>query len=175
MTRIEQLAGAKHEEIGALLDLTFGRDRHARTAYRIRLGMAWLTDLSFAAFNESGALVGSLQCWPVALRTPDAAQVPLVMVGPVAVQPAVQHQGIGRALMDRLVETVDTSPARSSATACWSARRGSWRCRPPACWARGEWTVRCWPAWRARGPDRSRVAVRGRASWALCKTHSRSP
>jgi len=111
VTRIEQLAGAKHEEISALLDTTFGPDRHARTAYRIRLGMAWLTDLSFAAFDESGGLVGSLQCWPVALRTPDdEAQMPLVMVGPVAVQPAVQHQGIGRALMDRLVETVDTHP-----------------------------------------------------------------
>lgn len=110
MTRIEQLAGAKHEEISALLDVTFGPDRHARTAYRIRLGMAWLTDLSFAAFDESGALAGSLQCWPVALHTPGEAQVPLIMVGPVAVQPAVQHQGIGRALMDRLVETVDTHP-----------------------------------------------------------------
>jgi len=110
VTRIEQLAGAKHEEISALLDTTFGPDRHARTAYRIRLGMAWLTDLSFAALDEAGALIGSLQCWPVALHAPDGAQIPLVMVGPVAVQPAVQHRGIGRALMDRLIETVDTHP-----------------------------------------------------------------
>lgn len=110
MTRIEQLASANDAAIRGLLDAAFGPDRHGRTAYRIRLGMAWLTDLSFAAFGESGDLVGTLQCWPVALHRPDGAQAPLIMVGPVAVAPAQQHHGIGRALMDRLIETVDTHP-----------------------------------------------------------------
>lgn len=104
---IETLAGTADAAIAGLLDAAFGPDRHGRTAYRIRRGMAWLTDLSFAARDEAGALVGVLQSWPVALATPDGAESPVVMVGPVAVLPAAQRHGIGRMLMDRLVETAD--------------------------------------------------------------------
>jgi len=104
---IEKLAGTADTAIAGLLDAAFGPDRHGRTAYRIRRGMAWLTDLSFAARNEAGALIGILQSWPVALETPDGAETPLVMVGPVAVLPDQQRHGIGRMLMDRLIETVD--------------------------------------------------------------------
>lgn len=107
MTRISELAGVGDAAIGGLLDAAFGPNRHGRTAYRIRLGMSWFTDLSFAAYDSEGALAGILQCWPVALHEPDGAQTPLIMVGPVAVQPHLQRHGIGRALMDRLIETVD--------------------------------------------------------------------
>ena len=110
MTRISELAGVGDEAIGGLLDAAFGPNRHGRTAYRIRLGMSWFTDLSFAAYDSDGALAGLLQCWPVALHDPDGEQTPLVMVGPVAVQPQLQLAGIGRALMDRLIDTVDASP-----------------------------------------------------------------
>ncbi len=111
MTRIEQLAGTGDDAIGALLDAAFGPNRHGRTAYRIRLGMAWFTTLSFAAFDADNRLIGTLQSWPVALHGADGAQSPLVMVGPVAVLPNAQRHGIGRALMDRLIETVDLVPS----------------------------------------------------------------
>ena len=110
MTRISELAGAGDAAIAGLLDAAFGPNRHGRTAYHIRMGMAWLTDLSFAAYDSGDRLIGSLQCWPVALHTPDGKETPLVMVGPVAVMPDAQRHGIGRALMDRLVETVDAHP-----------------------------------------------------------------
>jgi len=107
VTRIEALAGTRDSAISSLLDTAFGPDRHGRTAYRVRRGMAWLTDLSFAALDDSGALIGVLQSWPVALHGAQGGQTPLVMVGPVAVVPDLQLGGIGRALMDKLIETVD--------------------------------------------------------------------
>lgn len=110
MTRISELAGTGDAAVAALLDAAFGPNRHGRTAYRIRLGMAWFTDLSFAAFDSQGRLVGTLQSWPVALHGDDGSETPLIMVGPVAVLPDMQRHGTGRALMDRLIETVDTHP-----------------------------------------------------------------
>ncbi|MFT3967010.1 MAG: N-acetyltransferase [Sphingobium sp.] len=103
--RLEPLARHSADAIDGLLDAAFGTDRRARTAYAIRRGMAWLTDLSFAAVDESdGRLAGLLQSWPVALHGPDGMQTPLIMIGPVAVMPDAQGGGHGRALMDRLVE-----------------------------------------------------------------------
>lgn len=107
---IERLAGTADTAIADLLDAAFGPDRHGRTAYRVRRGMAWLTDLSFAARDEAGTLIGVLQSWPVALATPDGAEAPLVMVGPVAVHPERQLHGIGRMLMDALIATADAMP-----------------------------------------------------------------
>lgn len=107
VTAISRLAGTDDRAIEALLDEAFGTDRFGRTAYRVRLGMAWLTDLSFAVHDEAGRLLGLLQSWPVALHGADGAQAPLVMVGPVAVARAVQSSGIGRALVDRLVAAAD--------------------------------------------------------------------
>ncbi|MET0362362.1 MAG: GNAT family N-acetyltransferase [Sphingobium sp.] len=105
MIRLEPLAAQDADAIDALLDAAFGPDRRGRTAYHIRRGMAWMTDLSFAAIDsETGVMTGLLQSWPVALHGADGVQTPLVMVGPVAVLPGDQGAGQGRALMDRLIE-----------------------------------------------------------------------
>ena len=85
-----------------LLDAAFGPDRFTRTAYTIRGGTKPVAALSFAAI-EDGVLVGSIQCWPIAL-VDDAGLVPLVMVGPVAVVPDHQGDGIGRRLMTQALD-----------------------------------------------------------------------
>ena len=85
-----------------LLDRAFGPDRFARTAYTIRGAGKAIAALSFAAI-EDGVLVGSIQCWPIAL-VDDTRQIPLVMVGPVAVEPTHQGDGIGRRLMARALD-----------------------------------------------------------------------
>ena len=87
-----------------LLDRAFGPGRRARTAYRVRAGTQALPELSFAAVDEDGSLLGTLQCWPVQLECDRGGAVPLVMVGPVAVAPDRQQAGIGRALMDRMLD-----------------------------------------------------------------------
>lgn len=90
-----------------LLDAAFGSDRFGRTAYRIRAGMDAVPALSFAAV-EDGALIGTIQCWPVAHRAADGTATPLVMVGPVAVHPDVQRGGHGRALMAHMLDAAET-------------------------------------------------------------------
>jgi predicted N-acetyltransferase YhbS len=82
-----------------LLDRAFGPDRHARTAYKVREGADWLPALSFAALDAQDRLVGTIQCWPVALTPTEGRRRPLIMVGPVAVLPEAQGGGYGKALM----------------------------------------------------------------------------
>jgi predicted N-acetyltransferase YhbS len=94
--------------VEALLDAAFGPDRFGRTAYKLRTGTFALPHLSFAAF-DGARLVGTLQSWPVALEQAQGRRTPLVMVGPVAVEPDVQRGGIGRAMMDALVLAADSS------------------------------------------------------------------
>lgn len=105
MTAIVPLDTQSEAALDALLDAAFGPDRRRRTAYLIRAGMAQLPYLSFAMVDDDGALIGSLQSWPVALTLADGRQQPLVMVGPVAVEPALQRAGHGRLLMDHVVAT----------------------------------------------------------------------
>lgn len=81
-----------------LLDRAFGADRRGRTAYHLRKGLDWLPALSFAALDAEGHMVGSIQCWPIALTDPADRAHPLIMVGPVAVLPEAQGLGYGKAL-----------------------------------------------------------------------------
>lgn len=94
-----------------LLDDAFGADRHRRTAYRLREGVSAVRDLSFAALDDDGRLVGSLQSWPLQLVTPEGLSVALVLVGPVAVEPSHQRHGLGRAMMTRMLAKADASGA----------------------------------------------------------------
>lgn len=98
------LAAVDPAMIEELLDRVFGPDRQARTAYRIRAGMEWLEALSFAVLDEQDMLVGTIQCYPVGLIDPEGQQVPLVMVGPVAVLPERQGEGYGIGLMSAMLE-----------------------------------------------------------------------
>lgn len=98
------LSAVQPDMVEALLDRTFGEDRHGRTAYRIRTGMEALGALSFAALDADDMLVGSIQCFPIALMDTEARAVPLVMVGPVAVVPERQGEGFGIALMAAMLD-----------------------------------------------------------------------
>jgi len=105
--------------VEALLDHAFGTDRATRTAYRMRAGTRALAALSFAALDEAGALTGTVQCWPVKLvretetgaeqgvEIEAASSDPLVMVGPVAVEPALQRAGTGRLLMRAAIDAAE--------------------------------------------------------------------
>jgi predicted N-acetyltransferase YhbS len=104
------LAGVDPEAVEALLDRAFGPDRRTRTAYRVRGGTLPVPELSFAALDSEQNLLGAIQCWPVELQCDGGDAVPLVMVGPVAVDPERQQGGIGRALMERMLEVAGDAP-----------------------------------------------------------------
>ncbi len=103
------LGSVNSQAVESLLDRAFGADRRTRTAYRIRTGTAPIPALSFAAIEDDGTLLGSIQCWPVELACDGGHVVPMVMVGPVAVEPGRQQGGIGRALMERMLEAAPGS------------------------------------------------------------------
>jgi len=126
--------------IEPLLDRTFGFDRHRKTVYRLRAGVAPVDKLRFVALaldriridrthiagsvdpvnpvdiskveqihavdgiadgdsNQprsalAGGLLGSLRFWPVRVGTASA-----LLLGPLAIEPALQGAGIGRGLV----------------------------------------------------------------------------
>jgi predicted N-acetyltransferase YhbS len=107
LTMLVPIDAVDANDVEHLLDVAFGADRHQRTAYRLREGMRADSDLSIAALDSDGRLVGSLQSWPIQLTTPDAVAVPRVLVGPVAVAPSHQRQGLGREMMVRMLAKAD--------------------------------------------------------------------
>jgi predicted N-acetyltransferase YhbS len=78
----------------ALLDASFGENRHARTCQRLRDGRAPAEGLAFSAVRQ-GKLVGTLRLWHVS-----AGGIPALMLGPLAVDSASRKFGVGAALMD---------------------------------------------------------------------------
>jgi predicted N-acetyltransferase YhbS len=140
------LSAVEPTMVEELLDRAFGPDRHARTAYRIRAGMDWLDALSFAALDEDEMLVGTIQCWPIALIDNEGRPVPLVMVGPVAVVPERQGEGFGMGLMAAMLDAEARLAADGSVPFAqvligdadyygrWgfsAAQTGGWRCPGP--------------------------------------------
>lgn len=108
MITLAPIATVAASDVEHLLDHAFGTDRHQRTAYRLREGMEALPDLSFAAI-EDDVLVGSIQCWPVQLTESNGQTSPLILVGPVAVEPGRQRGGVGRRLMDAALAEADAA------------------------------------------------------------------
>ena len=80
--------------IEPLLDRAFGFDRHRKTVYRLRQGVAPVDRLRFVALADDGGLLGSLRFWPVRIGAAHA-----ILLGPLAVEPALQGAGIGRGLV----------------------------------------------------------------------------
>jgi predicted N-acetyltransferase YhbS len=155
---LEAVDTAMIEEV---LDRAFGPDRHARTAYRIRAGMDWLPGLSLAALDEDDMLVATIQCWPIGLRTKQG-QIPLVMVGPVAVVPERQGEGFGVGLMSAMIAE-DARLATSGSGALPQVLIGD-----AAYYGRWGFSAALTGGWRCPGPyEPHRLLARGTALAAM--------
>ena len=86
--------GPEHgPEIERLLDLTFGPDRYRKTSYRYRPGVDPVRALCLVAC-DGDRMVGAIRYWPIRLGSR-----PALLLGPLAIHPALQGRGIGRALI----------------------------------------------------------------------------
>ncbi|POF31786.1 GNAT family N-acetyltransferase [Roseibium marinum] len=77
----------------ALLDLSFGEARFAKTSERLREGR--LPVFAFVALDESGKLVGTVRLWSVA----DCGGFQSLLLGPLAVDPECRGNKVGDRLM----------------------------------------------------------------------------
>ncbi len=81
-------------DVEALFDLCFAPGREALSSYRLRDGIPPVSGLSLVARDRGGILAGAIRFWPV--RVGDA---PALLLGPVAVHPTRQGEGLGAVLM----------------------------------------------------------------------------
>ena len=86
-------------EVEALLDLCFAPGRTALSSYRLRDGVAPVLPLCLMLRNEYRVPVGAIRSWPVR-----SAAWPVLLLGPVAVHPTTQGEGLGALLMRESLE-----------------------------------------------------------------------
>ncbi|HHB80555.1 MAG TPA: N-acetyltransferase [Aliiroseovarius sp.] len=85
-------------EVEALFDLCFAPGREALSSYRLRDGVEPVADLCLVARDEDGVLAGAIRYWPVLIKGPAHAHRALLL-GPVAVHPTRQGEGLGGVLI----------------------------------------------------------------------------
>ena len=95
LTPVAALA-ADHAAIENLLDLTFGLGRRTKTSYRLREGSMPVAGLSLVIRDSEVGLAGAISYWPLVVGKDFK---PAILLGPLAVHPARQNLGVGRALM----------------------------------------------------------------------------
>ena len=85
-------------EIERLMSLGFGASHAGRNIWRLREGEA-IEALCLVAEAEAGHLLGSIRYWPITI-----ADQPSILLGPLAVEPAVRGRGIGVQLVRQSLE-----------------------------------------------------------------------
>ena len=97
MYQLNPETDADHWEIEALYDTCFAPGREALSSYRLRDGVPAVAGLSHVARDADGILGGAIRYWPVRVGTTPA---PALLLGPVAVHPTRQGEGLGRLLIE---------------------------------------------------------------------------
>lgn len=108
MWELRQETEADWWAVEALYDLCFAPGREALSSYRLREGTAPVAALSTVAVDEGGIVGGAIRYWPVRVGAADA-----LLLGPVAVHPTRQGEGLGGALIrDTLARAADLGWSR---------------------------------------------------------------
>ena len=100
MFRIDRQTPDDDAAVEALLDRAFGPGRLEKTSYRFRQGVAAIPELSLVA-HDGEAIVGTIRYWPALIGERLRGGVPVLLLGPLAVEPGRQGEGTGDALVRR--------------------------------------------------------------------------
>ena len=90
-------------EVEALYDLCFAPGREALSSYRLRDDVPPVPDLSYVARDAGGILAGAIRYWPVQVGGHEA-----LLLGPIAVHPTRQGEGLGGALIRETLAVAET-------------------------------------------------------------------
>lgn len=82
-------------EVEDLFDRCFAPGREALSSYRLRDGVKAVPELCLVARDDLNILAGAIRFWPVVVGA-----APALLLGPVAVHPTRQGEGLGRFLIE---------------------------------------------------------------------------
>ncbi|MFD1193325.1 GNAT family N-acetyltransferase [Seohaeicola saemankumensis] len=94
MFQLSEETAADWWEVEALYDLCFAPGREALSSYRLRDNIPPVPGLSLVARDGDGILAGAIRYWPVRV-----GGAPALLLGPVAVHPTRQGEGLGALLI----------------------------------------------------------------------------
>ena len=101
MYRLKQETAEDEWEIEYLLDLAFAPGRKALSSYRLREGVEPVRNLCLVARDELGVLAGAVRFWPILIGE---MRIPALLLGPIAVHPTRQGEGLGGLLIEESLE-----------------------------------------------------------------------
>lgn len=102
MTRLLPELSTDTPEVEYLYDLAFAPGRTALSSYRLRAGPP-VAPLSWMVRDEYNTLAAAIRYWPVL-----AGDSPCLLLGPIAVHPTRQGEGMGGLLMRHTLELAPT-------------------------------------------------------------------
>lgn len=86
-------------EVEELLNLCFGPGREALSSYRLRDGRDPIAGLCLIARDGEGTLAATVRYWPVMV-----GEHPSLLLGPIAVHPTRQGEGVGALIVAESLE-----------------------------------------------------------------------
>lgn len=90
-------------EVEALFDLCFAPGREALSTYRMRDDVPPISDLCFVIRDDFGVLEGAVRFWEVYV-----GQYKALLLGPIAVHPTRQGEGLGGYLIKESLSSAQT-------------------------------------------------------------------
>ncbi len=93
-----RLSVEQHEdwwEVEALFDTAFAPGREALSSYRLRDNVAPVANLARIIRDETGSVAAAVRFWPVRV-----GPAPALLLGPIAVHPIHQGEGLGGWLIE---------------------------------------------------------------------------
>lgn len=102
--QLKQETAQDRWEVEALFDHCFAPGREALSSYRLREGVAPEASLCLVARDDDGILAGAIRFWPVL-----AGGARALLLGPIAVHPTRQGEGLGAWLMGAALERAEAA------------------------------------------------------------------